>query len=69
MDPRTPERDFIRFAGIYRFGRGTLMGAKRAIVVPSYLHAEREGHAPVVAVLVQSGKKQQERDRLLSLDH
>jgi hypothetical protein len=23
------------------------MGARRAIVVPSYLHPEREGHAPL----------------------
>jgi hypothetical protein len=32
------------------------MGRKGAFVVPSSLHAEREGHAPVVAVLLASAK-------------
>jgi hypothetical protein len=33
------------------------MGAKGAIVVPCHLHAERQGHAPVVAVLLASAGK------------
>jgi hypothetical protein len=36
------------------------MGAKGAIVVPSYLHAWREGHAPVVAVLRSSAKRRRQ---------
>jgi hypothetical protein len=60
LDPRTLSKISASLQGFIALGRGTLMGAKGAIVVPSSLHAEREGHAPIVAVLLSSANSRLE---------
>jgi hypothetical protein len=56
LDPAPWARFPAALQGFIALGKGTVIGRKSAIVVPSDLHAEREGHAPVVAVLLASPK-------------
>jgi|SRR5215218_7993679 len=63
MRPCTLSKISGRFAGIYCFREGHGNGGERGRSSSPHLHAEREGHAPVVPVLLaaepdaQAGQK------------